>query len=492
MANIPLGATEYKRHDIRSAEVALVNCLIENDPTNAVTGKTIMQRPGLRSIGSAPDPLRGIYRSRGVLNEPWLVVGGGGLYVSGADGFFRRTAGNEAIPGTDQVRIVGGQDRVLICASGVVYSFDGTTVTTVNMPNGRLVSDVEYINGYFILVCAADQRFYWIIPGGTDPDPLDFASAETSPDNTVSVRRLIDELWFFSSSTIEVWHLTGDADMPFALVAGRIYSKGAASRDCIALVDNTLFWIGADLIAYRADTSPQRISTHTMEERFALAAADSIRDNGPSTVTTRLSFGTLSAWTCIFRGHTLYIVNCGAHGTFAYDVENTNWAHFKSLGQESWSARLGWQVDGDEILTGGEFEGETRLWYLDPSYSSDQLRGILVANVPMERKVTGGIPLIGAPQKCKNVSVHIGVGLASITGTSANPILAMRYSDDNGQIWSSWIEEHMGLQGQYLKRVIYDQLGIIEEPGRIFEFRSTDDCVFRLSYATMNEAIQTS
>lgn len=489
MANIPLGATEYKRHDIRSAEVALVNCLIENDPTNAVTGKTIMQRPGLRYIGSGRDNARGIYRARGVLNESWLVVAGDGLYVSRADGFFARTAGNEVIPGTDQVRIVGGQNRVLICASGIAYSFDGTTVTTVNMPNGRLVSDVEYINGYFILVCADDQRFYWIIPGGTDPDPLDFASAETSPDNTVSVRRLIDELWFFSTSTIEVWHLTGDADMPFALVPGRIYSKGAVNRDSIAVVDNTLFWVGADLIAYRADTTPQRISTHTMEERLADAAAESTRSNGNGTVNTRISIGTISAWTCEITGHTLYIVNCGSVGTFAYDVETANWAHFKSLGRETWAAKIGWQVDGDEILTGGVGEN-SGLWYLDPTYSSEQLGGILVANTPMERKVTGGIPLIGAPQKCKNVSVHIGVGLAAITGTATDPILSMRYSDDNGQIWSSWIEEHVGLQGQYLKRVIYDQLGLIEEPGRIFEFRMTDDAIFRIAYARMNDAVQ--
>jgi hypothetical protein len=474
MVGIPLGITEYKRADAHTAEIALVNCLVESDPTNTVTGKTIIQRPGLTAfVNSGARQVRGVYRKHGVFNDVWIVVSDNSLYTIDPNTGVSTLAINGTITGTDRVKMVGSATRLLIIADGIASSFDGTTRTSIVMPNGELVDDAEYINGYFILICRGSQRWYYLAPGDVNPDPLSFFSCETSADFLIGVKRLVDELWFFGQDSIEIWQLTGDLNAPFALIPGRLYGKGCASRDTIQELDNTLFWVGGDLISYRADTTPQRISTHTIEERLKIAGA--------------AGFSTIGAWSCVYYGHTLYIVTAGTEGTFVFDVENVDWSHWKSYGLETWRAWLGAQADGNQILAGDSQSG--KLWLLDNSRNTDDPGTFETGTLAIERKVTGGIPLTGNPQNCANVSLNTAVGRASITGAATDPLMMMRFSDDAGNLWSSWLEAPMGLQGQYLTQVVWQQLGQIKSPGRIFEFRLTDDAPFRISYANMNDAV---
>lgn len=462
MVAVPLGMTEYRRRGARTPEVALVNMIIEKDPTNQIDGLVRFQRPGLALFATTgAHPIRGLFRKSGALSSNYLVLAGVSFYTVSPAGV--PTLYGASIAGVDNAIIDCSPSRAIIVADGFAYSFDGATVTLVNMPSGERVSSVAYIAGYFILTVQDSQIFFWIAPGETDPDPLSFASAENSPDATRRVIRLHDELWFFGEQTTQVFGLSGDLDAPFQPIIGRVYDKGAANKDAIAVLDNTLFWIGNDLIAYRADTTPVRISDHSMEER--------LRDNG--------IFG-LVAWAYELDGHTYFCVRVGDVGTWAYDVESQTWPRFKSFGQETWRALIGVQIAGDKVVAGDDQSGV--LWMLDPSISNDN-------GDPLERELTGGVGIVGNAQKCASLELASATGWAAITGAATNPLVKMRYSDDGGNIWSSWIEIPMGLQGQYLTRVIWRQLGLMQAPGRIFTFRVTDDALWRVSYCRMNEAV---
>ncbi len=61
-----------------------------------------------------------------------------------------------------------------------------------------------------------------------------------------------------------------------------------------------------------------------------------------------------------------------------------------------------------------------------------------------------------------------GVG----NGDEANPTLQLRYSDDNGNTWSSWLTANIGASGEYQEDVVFYRLG--RSKNRIFEFRCTD------------------
>lgn len=462
MVGVPLGLATYRRRDMRNPEIELTNLLVETDPTNQVDGKVRFQRPALTQLATVgfAGPIRGLFRRYGVIGSVYIVVASTVAYTVAENGT-QTSLGY--VGGDGLVSIAGGATKAVIVSNGIALATSGGGLLAINMPSGEMVSGVEYINGYFILVVKDSQKFFWLAPGEVDPDPLSFASVETSPDNIVRAIRHGDEIWFFGQQTTEVWSLTSDPDAPFQLIVGRLYEKGCANRDTVVGTDNTLFWVGNDLKVYRADTVPVRISTNSIEERLA-----------------RTDLTDLKAWAFTYEGHDIYALTIGTEGTWAYDVEAQNWPRFKSYGQETWRAHVGTQVDGTLVVAGDD--SSNILYTLDPTVSNDN-------GAPLERLITGGIAILGAPQKCANFSAVMALGWAPLTGNAANPIVQMRYSDDYGNTWSSWIEESLQVQGDYGGEVVWQQLGLMVVPGRLFTIRVTDDYIVRINYARMNEAV---
>lgn len=454
---------------MRTPEISLTNMLVEKDPTNLVTGTVLYQRPALtRWALIGPGPIRGIFRKLGVIGGQYFIVSGTTLYKCTESGAATSVG---TILGGDIVSMDGSADRLIVVAEGVAYSTDGTTVTTIVVPDINAVpspiSAVVYINGYFILTVKDSQHFFWLAPGDVNPDALNFASAENAPDNIVAPVRVFDELWFLGQQTAEVWQLTGNVDAPFTPIIGRLYEKGCANRDSVAVLDNTIFWVGNDFIVYRADTSPVRISNHSEEERLRVAGSVDLR-----------------AWAFVFDGHTIYVVRAANSITLAKDVENPGWSRFKTYEQETWRAHLGVQVAGDRVIAGDDTEGI--LWELDPTVSNDN-------GVVMERLFTGGIAVVGKPIKCRSVKLVPAVGWTEdLNGDAANPKIQMRFSVDGGALFTSWFEERLGEQGKYKTSVAWDQLGVIPAPGAVFEWRMTDDAILRVHYATMNDTVKTA
>lgn len=463
MVAVPLGTSSYRRRDARTPEISLINVLLEQDPTNQVDGKVYIQRPGMSVFANVgAGAIRGVFRKLGVLGGQYIVVSGTSLYLVSQLGAVTNLG---TIPASDLVSIDASSDRVIIVADGTAYSTDGVTIVAVVVPdidtNPSPISSVCYINGYFILTVQDSQHFFWLAPGDVDPDPLNFASAENAPGNIVGAFRLLDEVWMFCDQGTEILQLSGDLNAPFIPIVGRIYQKGCANRDSVAELDNTLFWVGNDFIVYRAETIPVRISDHSIEERLRLAGASALR-----------------AWAMIMTGHTLYALRAGDIGTFVHDVENKNWVRWKTYGQETWQAHLGGQVAGNLIVTGDDTDGI--LWQLDQTLSNDN-------GVVMERELTAGLPIIGKSVSCRSFSLKVAVGLGTTGGTVAEPTIAMRYSDDIGNTWSSWLEESLGAEGEFKTKVLWTQLGQMESPGRIFHIRVTDDTLFRVNYARIND-----
>jgi hypothetical protein len=136
----------------------------------------------------------------------------------------------------------------------------------------------------------------------------------------------------------------------------------------------------------------------------------------------------------------------------------------------------------------------------------------------IERVVSAGVEVLSAPIRCDSVALRMSVGVASLTavqnypglwndaaiwddnaiwkddardqmGTDTAPRLEMRWSDDEGNLWTDWRQTSLGQRGQYRTPVVFRRLGLIRRPGRLFEFRATDDAEVRFSHATYNEAV---
>lgn len=163
-------------------------------------------------------------------------------------------------------------------------------LSIVDLPDGQGAISVAFIAGYIIVVPTSVKgtigRFYWIEPGATTIDPLNFATAERSPDPLVAVRSLGDQFALFGLTTTEMWFPTGDADAPFQRSQGRVFDRGVWVGSDAAIKD-TLVIMDTDGVVYRIDGGgPQRISDNSVEQRTREAIKTATSPATPPTEST--------------------------------------------------------------------------------------------------------------------------------------------------------------------------------------------------------------
>jgi len=155
---------------------------------------------------------------------------------------------------------------------GATLTNGGTPIFfQVQTPDDVGIVSVGYLASYVILVPAQGQgingRFYWIEPGETIVDPLNFATAERAPDPISGVVVFGDQFWLPGANTTEAWYFTGDLESPVLRVQGVVYDRGAWQgtalqvKESMIVVDNegAVFQIGGGV---------KRISRPDIQERI--------------------------------------------------------------------------------------------------------------------------------------------------------------------------------------------------------------------------------
>ncbi|TFH49494.1 MAG: hypothetical protein E4H01_04165, partial [Lysobacterales bacterium] len=172
-----------------------------------------------------------------------------------------------------------GTQLVIVVSTNDAYVYDVTNglrkITDTDWPGA---STVDYIDGYF-LFNEPDTGIFFIsaLNDATDIDALDFASAESAPDNLVRVFVDHREVWLMGEDTCEIWTNTGAALFPFERIEGAINEKGIRGKFSVTKTDNSIYWVDRDGIVRRAAEgyNPLRISTHAVEHLIAQGNLDS-------------------------------------------------------------------------------------------------------------------------------------------------------------------------------------------------------------------------
>lgn len=440
---IPYGIQTYKRADL--PQVVLRNLYAEK--AESVPGDLILlPRPSLQPyqmLGTGP--IQGLFYQGGVLGDSLFSVSGGNLYSG------------ETLLGsvsTDAIVKMSIADTVLLVATGTaLYSTDGATVAQVAFPDAAGVSSILYLAGYAIAVRADSRRIYFTLDT-TTWDALDYVSAQQSTSYIVGAAIVIDQLWIFCQDHTEIFYATGDSNAPFQRVQGRVFDKGAASRDSIVNLDNTVFWIGDDRIVYRGSGVPQRISEHGIEERIA--------DIDPAD---------LVAWAYPWKGHLFYVMPVVG---VAYDATTQQWHEVASYGRSAWRARLGVKYK-DIVVAGDDTTGQ--LWQLTDGVYSDN-------GDPLSREFT---ILINDNMFLDNLAIDCSVGQQPNPDDPGSTI-ELRTSRDGGNNYSDWRPASLGRLGASRTYPIWRRLGIVDEGNMVIHVRVTDPVASRISYVRLNEA----
>ena len=528
----PILGSSYVARSVNAADSRMVNLFPEIVPEGGKEPAFLNRAPGLRLLANMGDgPIRGMWQ----FNGHGYVVSGNVLYK--VDSLFRPFPIGTVSGSPGPVSMSDNGTQLFVACNGPSYIYNSLTLEfkQIDDPDFPGAVTVGYLNGYFVFNEPNSQRI-WItqLLDGTSIDPLDFASAEGSPDGLVSLLISHREAWLFGTNSVEVWYDSGAADFPLTPVQGSFNEIGCVAAYSVAKLDNGIFWLGADArgrgIVYRASGyTATRISTHAVEWQIQ-------------------QYGTLSdaiAYTYQQDGHAFYVlIFPSANTTWVYDVATSAWheraafvngsfTRHRSNCQMSFSNEIVvgdhevgniYAFDLDVFSDNGDVQKWLRSWRALPTGTNDLKRtaqhslqldaetGAIESSVttpivikdistPEDDLLTESGDILvwelagtdslltesgdiivqedgdlmyydGAPSTIGG-AILVQIGLPE--AFAIDPQVMLRWSDDGGHTWSNSHWRSMGLTGQYGRRVIWRRLGMtLKLRDRVYEVSGTD------------------
>lgn len=420
------------------------------------------QRGGLYNLTTkSAGPIRGLLNLSGFL----VTVSGDSVWLD-----------NDNIGNVDPSGICTmdrSEDELVIVSGNTAYTissplFGDATVTqntsSAFPPEG--VIDVAFDIERFIYIDNNNTGiFRWSEAGDSlNVGPINFATVEGSPVKLLAVWVLNDEVAFFTAETVEWWYPSGDSTAPWYPSTGRKYNRGLAAIRSIELQDNSLIWLGDDRIVYRTGAIPIRISNFDVEDRLRKCLD--------------VDLPNCSGHGAEFGGHKFYVLDIPKQGTWAYDFAEKNWAEWKSFGKDQYRVNVS---DDTFRIYGDKFSGQ--VFGLDGGLFTD-------LGDPIERIVSTYMPIRSGIVNNFNLCLYAMRGVGLTPGQYGDqPVVEMRYTDHEDADWSPWMTAPLGEQGDKgnESKAIWEMLGGMQAPGRLFEFRCTDPVRFSPYAVRANE-----
>lgn len=459
----PILGSAYVARSVNAADNRMVNLFPEVVPEGGKEPAFLQRAPGLQfhqTVGTGPIRALWAHQTNG---EDFYVVSGNAFYkLTGLDSapqFIGNVSGSGPVSIADN-----GTQLFLACnPDGYIYNEVTGAFGPITDPDFPGAVTVAYLDGYFVFNEPNSQKIWTTqLLDGTSIDPLDFASAEGSPDGVVAVLADHRELWVMGTDTAEVWYNAGNLDFPLSRIQGAFNEIGCAAPYSVAKMDNQIYWLGRDArgqgIVYRAaGYMGQRISTHAIEWQMQ-------------------EYGNLQdavAYTYQQDGHSFYVLNFpSANTTWVFDVATGAWherAAFENGEFGRHRANNMCNFDGNIVV--GDYQNGN-IYTLDLTVYADH--GQPQKWLRSWRALpTGANTLARTVQHSLQLDCETGVGLN--TGPGSDPQVMLRWSDDGGHTWSNEHWKSMGKIGRYGYRTIWRRLGAtMKIRDRVYELSGTD------------------
>lgn len=254
-----------------------------------------------------------------------MISASDGLYAAVGGQFVKWDGTTATVLGTipdGETTLARNRTQIGITAGGKYYVWDGTTVGEVAGAAFSNIGSVAYIDNFIILTQLNGEAYAFSAAGDAKSlAALDFASAETSPDDLVKAVSVGGVLWLLGADSVEAWQNAGLNDNPFRRVQSQRMEKGLRSASEVVLMDNTFIWVSNEGRVYRqTDGVPVRVSTDAVEAAIE-ASAD------------------VTAVAYQVRGHDFFVLRFGGKPAWVYDPATQKW-HERSTG----AAHRPWEV----------------------------------------------------------------------------------------------------------------------------------------------------
>jgi len=432
-----------------------INCYLEVKQQDADRSQiSVYGTPGLDLFVDFGDtPIRGIRQFP--KNSVLYVVHRGTLWEVNNAGV--ATNRGTLSTTTGQVSIDDNGTQVMIVDGTYGYTYNTSTTTFAKITDADFPANpttVVFHNGRFLVTVQDSGQFQGSASyDGTAWDPLDFATAESNPDNTIAVATSHGDVVLFGDYTTEFWGDTGLSGFPYQRIPGAITNFGLAARWSVAMSYGTLCFLarnteGQVIVARLAGYQAERISNTDLEHLI----------NGYSSVSDAVAYGYM------LDGHPMYVITFPSAGyTWMYDAATGEWSQLKSTG-----------------LT--RHRGQLFANFLNKAYVSDYSSGKLYRyNTSTYSENGDPLPMTFVGRHifkgddhliidALQLDVEAGVGIA--TGQGSSPRVMMQVSKDGGHTWGTEIWAPLGKAGETTSRALWRRLGRARD--WTFKFTITD------------------
>lgn len=413
----------------------------------------------------------------------------------------KATVGNGPIRGMrfvlNTLYVVSGQTLYSVSTSWVVNSLG--TLNTLSGPvsmqdNGRQLIVVDGVNGYivtlstgvfqqitaagfptsptavtffdsFFVVSQGSTQQFWVSASydGLTWPATNFASKEGGSDVLIAPFQINRQLWLFGQNTTEVWFNAGNVNFPFQRIDGVFIESGIASPYCAVLMDNSIFWLGAD---QRGQGTVYR-SNGYQAHRISTFAIENIIDNN--------QIGDAIAYAYQAGGHSFYVLVLPTlDKTLVYDVSSNLW--HERAAYDAVAGKLHRHASNcGEYFNGLNIVGD---WQNGNIYAFDD--GTPTDNGAARKWIRSWQALPegqnnGREKFYSNLEIFMETGQAPQTGQGAAPMCSLRISNDGGHTFPIEQFRSMGLAGQESARIRFQNLG--RSNNRVFELSGTDPVI---------------
>lgn len=421
--------------------------------------------PGLTEFINLDDvPVKKLYTAS---NNKVYAVSGDKLYEIFIDGtkVLRGTLG--AIP--NHIRMVDNGLVLFLVYDRIAYTL------RFSDNDFLLLVDVGYLGGVF--VDFLDQYFITPIPNSqqfqisplaynrvTSYSAGDVFSCESNPDYINSMAINGREVWFFGPNSYEVWFNSGDGLRPFQRIRDAAFNIGTIAPFSVLSCSGQVFWLGGSKEGYgiiwaSSGYQPIRISNHGIEN---MIAEMSIIDDAES-------------WSYQIDGHVMYVLNFPSEAkTIVYDINTGEW-HEMEYRVPVYDTRLQHRATchtfGFNKNLVGDFSNGL-VYELSQNVYSDN--GDPIIRYRRAPCINDGRNLVFF----KKFEIVVEAGLGLVSGQGSDPVISLRWSNDNGHTWSNYHTKSIGKIGKYKQPVVFKNLGAAID--RVFEILISDPVPFRL------------
>ena len=416
---------------------------------------TLYPTPGLTTfVNFGAYPTRGIWKKEDVL----YVVNHSTLWRVTNDGTM--TSVGTLLTSTGRVDITDNGTQIIVVdgANGYIYDTSSSIFSNITDPDWPGADSVAFLNGYFVVNKPGTGQFFCsAIYNGLSWNALDFATAESNPDNLVRVIADNGQIILLGPDTSEFWSDSGALDFHFARVGAAAIEWGLAARWSLCkFMDSIIFLrknrLGAVQVCTLSGYNAQPVSNPEMDYIFSQYP----------------SVSNATGFAYMVSGHPFYQINFPSAGeSWVYDGLSKEWHEAKSIGGRH---RAEMQINFLEQSYVTDYENGKLYRFEDGVYTDD---GMLI-----ERELICRHQSTGNYSFLSQLWLEMEGGVGLLTGQGSDPQLMMQYSKDGGHTWSDEVWADIGEIGQYGTRAVFNRLG----RGRdwLFRFRVTDPvkCVF--------------